>query len=89
MAERVWKATVELRVRGRQSAWQASRRDEAADGQLTRTSLEIQGSSKQGFHLVVEPEGFFAADTWHETEQDARSEAEEAFGVLPGDWSAC
>ena len=50
-------------------------------------TLEIQGDAKNGYHLVMSPEGCFTADTWHESVEDAKATAEEAFGVPPHEWS--
>jgi hypothetical protein len=49
--------------------------------------LEIQGNEKDGYHLVMSPRGFFTADSWHETRQDATTPARELFGVTPADWT--
>ena len=49
--------------------------------------LEIQGDEKDGYHLVMSPDGFFTADSWHETRQDAINAAWELFGVNESQWT--
>lgn len=49
--------------------------------------LEIQGTRKHGYNLVMAPEGFFVADSWFKTKQEALESAEELFGVAIGDWT--
>jgi len=54
---------------------------------LCLVRLEIQGDETTGFHLVMAPEGFFTADTWHETKTEALEEAKKLFGVDPSIWT--
>jgi hypothetical protein len=49
--------------------------------------LEIQGDSKDGYHLVMTPDGFFTADTWHATVDEAMAEAESLFGLSRERWA--
>ena len=49
--------------------------------------LEIQGDEQNGYHLIMTPTGFFTADSWHETKQDAIDAAFEIFGVSCASWS--
>jgi len=49
--------------------------------------LEIQGNEKDGYHLVMSPNGFFTADNWYETKKEAIDSAEELFGVKESEWS--
>ena len=48
--------------------------------------LEIQGDEKNGYHLVMSPEGCFTADTWHKTRQEAIDVAMSLFGVRDSEW---
>jgi len=48
--------------------------------------LEIQGDEKDGYNLVKSPEGFFTADDWHMTIDEARKSAHESFGVEVLQW---
>ena len=49
--------------------------------------LEIQGDEINGYNLVMSPEGFFTADYWYETKEEAMESAEELFGVTRLEWS--
>jgi hypothetical protein len=55
-------------------------------GSVRAVDLRIAGNSKEGYHLVMHPDGFFAADTWHESEAQAIDSAQGLFGVGEGDW---
>ena len=50
--------------------------------------LEIQGDDLDGYNLVMSPTGFFTADTWHQTKDDALLAALELFGVARDAWSS-
>ncbi len=81
------KASVVVPIRGSGNAWKVAEPcDPAAYVQEREVTLEIQGDGKDGFHLVMSPVGCFAADTWHETVEDAQDTALEVFGVRPDGW---
>jgi hypothetical protein len=50
-------------------------------------ALEIQGDDRNGYNLVLIPVGFFTADYWYRTKQDALEAAEELFAIGPDMWS--
>jgi len=50
--------------------------------------LEIQGDSENGFHLILAPSGFFAADYWYATLQEAMDAAKSLLGVNYQQWTA-
>jgi hypothetical protein len=52
-----------------------------------RVELEIQGDPKNGYHLVMSPEGCFTADSWHATLEDALADALGLFGVPIDGWT--
>jgi hypothetical protein len=54
---------------------------------VSLTELEIQGDEKNGYNLVMSPEGFFTADNWYKSLQEAKKSAEELFGVTDKEWS--
>jgi hypothetical protein len=82
-------AFAETRVWGSTNCWSlAPGRGLTGDGRLCRVRLEIQGDEESGFHLVVEPTGFFAADSWHHTKAEAISAARSLLGVAADAWSA-
>ncbi|MHC5540224.1 hypothetical protein ACYOEI_18550 [Singulisphaera rosea] len=81
------KVSVELLIRGYGNAWRVAKPSDT--GALVRrrvVELEIQGDGKDGYHLVMSPEGCFTADTWHETIEDAKETAQESFGVPSESW---
>jgi len=82
----VAKATA--RIWGTRNAWSLSAFADGRDCSCEcEVSLEIQGDAKNGYHLVQSPDGFFAADSHHETKEDALETAEELFGVCRHEWS--
>jgi len=48
--------------------------------------LEIQGDEENGYHLVMSPAGFFTADEWYKSKEDALAAALELFGIPAGKW---
>ena len=80
--------TTRARVWGTKNAWSLSPfRTADEPNQECDVELEIQGDDRDGYHLVMSPHGFFTADSWHQTKQDALDTASELFGVLPDAWS--
>jgi hypothetical protein len=49
--------------------------------------LEIQGTRKHGYHLIMAPQGFFTADHWFESKQEALDNAQELFDIPPDSWA--
>ena len=73
---------------GTSNCWKvAEPSDPAATTQERVVSLKIQGDAKHGYHLVMSPEGCFAADSWHPTIEDALDTAQRLFEVRPDEWS--
>jgi len=76
------------RIYGTSHAWRLSvQADQSEEFKECEVSLEIQGDSRNGYHLVMSPSGFFTADAWHETKQDALESAHELFGIEFDEWS--
>jgi hypothetical protein len=48
--------------------------------------LKIEGNDQSGYHLMMSPEGFFTADSWHPTLEEAIINAYELFGITKEDW---
>jgi hypothetical protein len=81
------KADAEVLIRGYANQWKvAEPSDTSALVQKRVVNLEIQGDAKDGYHLVMSPEGCFTADTWHETVEEAKDTALQIFGVSPDQW---
>ncbi len=84
-------ATVRAQIFGSKNGWSLGA--EAAGGRPVVATecdvlLEIQGTKKHGYHLVMAPQGFFTADHWFETQQEALENAQELFGVAPESWTS-
>jgi hypothetical protein len=80
-------AFAETRVWGSTNCWSLISGQLGGEGIVCLVRFEIQGDQKSGFHLVVEPTGFFAADTWHPSKAEAISAAT-SLGVATDAWSA-
>src|SRR4051794_29567181 len=81
------KADAEVLIRGYGNAWKvAEPSDTGPLVQRRKVELEIQGGGKDGYPLVMSPEGCFTADTWHEMVEDAKDTAFEVFGVPNDGW---
>ena len=76
-------------ISGTFNAWKvAEPTDPVATIKEREVLLKIQGDTKNGFHLVMGPEGCFTADTWHATVEEAKDTALRLFDVHPKAWSA-
>jgi hypothetical protein len=74
-------------ISGAGNAWNVAQpSDTAASVRERIVLLEISGDDRDGYHLIMSPEGCFTADTWHECKDDALDTAERLFNVRPDDW---
>jgi len=81
------KATATVRICGTFNAWKVAQpTDPTTMIHERRVSLGIQGDAQNGYSLVMSPEGFFTADSWHETIEDAMNAAHRIFDVPPEAW---
>ena len=82
------RAVVVVSIRGFANVWKvAESSDPPAKVQERTVDLEIQGNEAEGYHLIMSPDGCFTADTWHESVEDAKDTAKEAFGVGLDEWT--
>ncbi len=82
------RAVVVVSIRGFANVWKvAESSDPPAKVQERTVELEIQGNEAEGYHLIMSPDGCFTADTWHESVEDAKDTAKEAFGVGLDEWT--
>jgi hypothetical protein len=82
------RAVVVVPICGSGNSWKvAEPSDPPARVQDRSVTLQIQGDAAEGYHLVMSPAGCFTTDTWHESVENAKSTAEEVFGVAPHGWS--
>ncbi|XAM00775.1 hypothetical protein OT109_05155 [Phycisphaeraceae bacterium D3-23] len=81
------RASTTIDVYGYHNAWSV-RPGPKSNQEPTRCTveLEIQGDFKNGYHLVMSPEGFFTADAWFETIAEAKQSALVSFGINPDQW---
>lgn len=73
------------RITGKENAWGIASSGDAT-GRCVSVVLEIQGNAKSGYHLVKSPDGYFTADDWFLTLEEAQSAALEDFGVPLDSW---
>ena len=52
----------------------------------TSTSIHFEGNDKEGYHLVISPEGYFTADSWHESKKEAIEAAKELLNIPESEW---
>jgi hypothetical protein len=81
------KAVTVVPIRGYSNAWKVAEPSDTGNAIQKRVvTLEIQGDGKDGYHLLMSPDGCFTADTWHETVEDAMDTAYRIFGVPADRW---
>jgi hypothetical protein len=80
-------AIARLRVWGTANAWSFSPDNGLEPNQEYDVRLEIVGDDTNGYHFVMAPEGFFAADTWHLTKDEALDIGLSICGVTRDGWT--
>ena len=72
---------------GSEYAWSTGPSPSIADASKEVTVLlSIQGNDRDGYLLVQSPEGFFTADNFHPTLEEAIEQAWQLFGVNAEAW---
>lgn len=80
--------TTTARIWGTTNAWSAAQTEGPDQPNCECTiKLEIQGTDRNGYILVMSPSGFFTADYWYPTKQDALDDAFEIFSAARNAWS--
>lgn len=80
-------AVARVRVWGTENCWSlAPSPGVASANKECDVTLEIQGTPKDGYNLVMSPAGFFTADCWCKTKSDALDDARELFGIADDEW---
>lgn len=59
----------EARITGTTDAWRI-RASDSTSGREVTIELSSESDGAQGVHLVMAPEGFFAADCWYASKQE-------------------
>ena len=81
-------ASTRARIFGTANSWGLTPQPGyASEGRDCAIGLEIQGDPKSGYHLVMAPEGFFTADSWHQSLDEALASARELFDVTASEWT--
>ena len=82
-----WTAKTRAQVWGQKNAWSLAPPDgTTASPTECEIVVEIQGDEKNGFHFVMSPNGFFTADTWSETIDEAFDYGKRLFDLDRDDW---
>jgi hypothetical protein len=81
-------ASTRALIFGTANSWSlAQQPGHSREGRDCAVKLEIQGDGKNGYHLVMAPEGFFTADSWHQSLDEAFASAHELFDVSAHQWA--
>lgn len=76
---------VRVTVYGHSGAWSIEPSAYPDATANVRVTLSIQSDGQSGYHFVMSPDGYFTADTYHLTLDEA-FEAGREFGVEPEAW---
>ncbi|TLU61088.1 hypothetical protein FE810_15560 [Thalassotalea litorea] len=83
----IMKCTTKARIRILKGGWQvAEDDDESKYVKNLAVNLSIVGNEKNGYHLLMEPEGCFVADSHYESIAEAKEDASDSLGVKDSDW---
>jgi len=50
------------------------------------TSIYFEGNDKEGYHLVISPEGYLTADSWYESKKEVIEAAKELLNISELEW---
>ena len=76
------------RIFGSENSWSLAPHPPGGGAGLEcAVDLQIVGDSGDGYHLVKAPSGFFTADDWYLTLEEALGAAREEFGIEREAWS--
>ncbi len=78
-------AQIEVRITGIENAWGVTPSGDTT-GRCVPVELELQSDGTAGYHLVKSPDGYFTADDWFPTLEEAQAAALEDFGVALDSW---
>ena len=82
-----WTAKTRSHVWGHKNAWSLAPPDGSTSAPTEcEVVVEIQGDEKNGFHFIMSPNGFFTADTWSETVDEAFNDGKQLFDLNRKDW---
>ncbi|MDR8523718.1 hypothetical protein [Shewanella fidelis] len=82
------KSVIEQDIRILKGGWRvAESEDEIKYVKRLVIALSIEGDPKNGYHLIMTPDGLFTADLHFDSIKEAKEEAEEYFEVSNIQWS--
>ena len=81
-------ARTKTQVWGSTNAWSLAPQAGWGEPRECAVEVEIDGDDSSGYHLIMSPVGFFTADSWHETLDDALDAAVESLGIPRDAWTA-
>jgi len=80
-------ASTKAKIYGTKNSWSLKPHPEFPKySTLSKIKLEIQGSKKNGYHLVIEPENFCFADYDYDTLEKAMNDENEMFNIDKNAW---
>jgi hypothetical protein len=81
-------AHTRARIFGNATSWSLSPQPGySSEGSDCAVQLEIQDDAERGYHLVMAPEGFFTADSWHQSLDEAFASAHQLFDLTAREWA--
>ena len=82
-----WTAKTRTQVWGNRNAWSLARPDQSfSPATECEIVIEIQGDTKNGYNFIMSPDGFFTADSWCESLDEAFEDGKQLFDIDRGDW---
>ena len=82
----IFRTQTTVQICGTKNAWSLESDNPNVPRTETLVDLEIQGSDRDGCHLVMSPDGFFTADYWYENIDEAFEAGYEFFSVSRDQW---
>jgi hypothetical protein len=82
----IFRTQTTVQICGTRNAWSLESDDPNEPRTETLVNLEIQGSNRDGYNLVMSPDGFFTADYWYETLDEAFEAGFDLFSVSKEQW---
>ncbi len=82
----IYRTQTTTQICGTKNAWSIESDKSNVPRTETIVELEIQGTYRNGYNLVMSPDGFFTADYWYKTIDEAFVAGQELFSVSKTQW---
>lgn len=82
----IYRSQTKTQICGTKNAWTIESDEPNAPRIETLVELEIQGTERDGYNLVMSPDGYFTADYWYKTIEEAFEAGQELFSVAKKQW---